>query len=313
MADGLPRLHVVAARFNPLRWRVPEQHYRDWAQHILDSGADLTVVEVQTGERPFTADVPGVNHVGLRAESWAWSKESALNEGVKRIPGAKYIAWGDTDVFFEKPGWATETVHALQHYRVVQPWSQALDLGPDGNILQVHRSFADVYATGEPLVPTGPEFWKFNGGPYDYPHSGYFWAARREFLDWTGGLIEIAAMGSGDHHMALALAGFVERSWPGGTAESYKNHLLRWQDRAMRFVNGRLGVVHGVVRHRFHGSKVKRGYQSRWDMFVKHGFDPDTDLKRNSYGVLEFSGNKPNLEREWDQYLRSRREDDNAV
>jgi hypothetical protein len=47
-------------------------------------------------------------------------------------------------------------------------------------------------------------------------------------------------------------------------------------------------------------------------MFLRHAFDPITDLKRNTWGVLEFAGNKPGLEHEWDQYLRMRWEDDNG-
>jgi hypothetical protein len=113
--------------------------------------------------------------------------------------------------------------------------------------------------------------------------------------------------------MALALVGQVERSWPEFTAASYKSHLLRWQSRAGAYVNGRMCALPGIIEHRFHGAKQNRGYLGRWKMFVRHGFDPDTDLKRNSYGVLEWAGNKPELEREWDLYLRSRREDDNSV
>ena len=41
------------------------------------------------------------------------------------------------------------------------------------------------------------------------------------------------------------------------------------------------------------------------DMFLKHAFNPLYDLRRNSYGVLEFDGNKPELEREFDCYLRT--------
>ena len=52
---------------------------------------------------------------------------------------------------------------------------------------------------------------------------------------------------------------------------------------------------------------------SRWDMFLDHGFDPLVDLKRNTYGVLEFSGAKPDLERAFDRYLRSREEDANML
>jgi hypothetical protein len=45
--------------------------------------------------------------------------------------------------------------------------------------------------------------------------------------------------------------------------------------------------------------------------FIAQNFDPVADLKRNSYGVLEFSGNKPDLERMFDNYLRDREEDSN--
>lgn len=306
-------LHVFTARFNPLRWQTPHNIYKEWAQHILDSGAKLHVAEVQYGEAPHECEVPGVNHIKLRADSWAWSKESLLNAAIARVPEAKYICWSDSDVFWRKQDWAKETVYALQHYRVVQPWTKALDLGPNDELMQVHHSFCGLYMEGQPVVSDSDKFWQFSGGPYRYSHTGYSWACVRELLDRTGGLFELGGMGSGDHHSALAMVGQVHRSWPGGTSESYKNHLLRWQSRATEFINGRIGAVHGMVEHRFHGTKPSRNYLGRWDMFVKHGFDPDTDLKRNTHGVLEWAGNKPELEREWDRYLRARNEDKNAI
>ena len=306
-------LHVVTARFNPIRWRTPTRHYRDWVEHMLDSGIKLTVVEVQYGESPFSCVLPHVNHVGLRADSWAWSKECALNEGIKRIPEARYIAWGDSDIWHRKSSWADEALAYLQHYRVIQTWTRCLDLGPNDDLIGVHTSFCAQFLEGAPLTAPSAKFWTFDGGYATYPHSGYFWACRREFLDYTGGLFELAGMGSADHHMALALAGQVNRSYPGNTSASYRAHLDRWQARARRFVNGRVAALPGIIEHRFHGSKQRRGYLDRWQLFVRHGFDPDTDLKRNSQGVLEWAGNKPELEREWDLYLRSRREDDNCL
>jgi hypothetical protein len=57
---------------------------------------------------------------------------------------------------------------------------------------------------------------------------------------------------------------------------------------------------------------TRRAYVS-WNMFIEHQFNPHADLKRNSYGVLEFSGNKPDLERMFDNYLRDREEDSNII
>ena len=307
-------LDVFAVRANPLRWNQPESVARDWIGHMLDSGVRLHLIEIQYGERPFLyADIAHVGHIGLRARTWCWSKENALNVGISRVPGARYIATSDSDVFHRRAGWAAETVQALQHYDVVQPWSDAYDLGPNDEHIQHHVSFCRQYLHGHPVSPKGPNWWKSTGGPYDYPHSGYVWAWTRQALDGLGGLFEVGGMGSGDHHMALALAGQAEMSLPGDCAPAYRAHVMRWQARALAHIRGNIGYVPGTVEHRFHGRKSDRGYMSRWSMFIRHGFDPDSDLKRNSHGIVEWSGDKPELRREFDLYLRSRNEDVNAL
>ena len=68
-----------------------------------------------------------------------------------------------------------------------------------------------------------------------------------------------------------------------------------------------------MLEHLWHGSKVKRGYVSRWSMIQDHDVNPFVDVKKNTYGVLEFSGNKPALEREFANYLTSRDEDSNTI
>jgi hypothetical protein len=307
-------LHVFGVRSNPIRWRAPDLAARRWIEHMLDSGVRLHLVEVQYGETPFVfADISHVDHIGLRARTWCWSKENALNIGIQRAPDAKYICWSDTDVIHRRSGWAAETVYALQQYDVVQPWSDAYDLGPADEHIQHHVSFCSRFHKGLPVAPAAERFWKFDGGPYDYPHSGYAWAATRQALDWLGGLFELGGMGSGDHHMALALAGKAEYSIPGGVSASYRDEVLRWQARAVQHINGNIGFVPGTIEHLFHGRKADRGYLSRWDIFLRHAFDPTTDLKRNTYGVLEWVGNKPELRREFDLYLRSRNEDINSL
>jgi hypothetical protein len=48
-------------------------------------------------------------------------------------------------------------------------------------------------------------------------------------------------------------------------------------------------------------------------MMIEHQFDPDNDIKRNSWGVLELGGNKPGLRRDLDAYFRVRNEDINSL
>jgi hypothetical protein len=311
-------LHIVACVANPLRWRsrlaLARVAIADW---LKEPNVHVTLAECVYGSRGFDlADLASdrVKHVPLRATTMAWSKECLLNIAVHHLPPcAAKIATLDADITFRREGWATETLAALDLYPVVQPWDTAYDLGPHDEHLQTHKSFASLYHAGQPVVPTHPGFWIFNGGPYTYAHTGYAWAWVRRTLDHTGGLFEVGGMGSGDHHMAYGLIGECRHSLPGGVTVGYRNAVASWAARAKIEVNEKLGFVHGTIEHPFHGRKDDRGYQSRWSMFLDNGFDPATDLKRNTFGVLEFAGNKPDLERDFDRYLRSREEDVNTL
>jgi hypothetical protein len=200
-------------------------------------------------------------------------------------------------------------VHALQHYDVVQPWSDCYDLGPNGEHLELHRSFCRLHHERQPIVQ-GP---KHHRAPYRFGHPGYAWAWTRRALDCVGGLIETAALGAADHHMALALIGKVEDTIHGKMTPAYSAPLKLWQQRAVRHIAGNIGYVAGTIEHDFHGPKASRAYVDRWDILVKHGFDPNTDLRRNSFGVVELAGNKPELRRDIDVYFRSRNEDSNVA
>jgi hypothetical protein len=67
------------------------------------------------------------------------------------------------------------------------------------------------------------KYWKYNGGPYDYPHSGFAWCWVREILDRIGGLFELGGMGSGVHHMALGISGLADYSIPEEIGGAYRD------------------------------------------------------------------------------------------
>ncbi len=310
-------LYVVCAVSNPIRWAsriaLARAAIAGW---LTEPNVHVTIVECAYGARAYDlADMTSarVQHVPVRATTMAWSKENLLNIGVARLPHeAAYIATLDADISFRKAGWATETLHALQFYPVVQPWKTALDLGPNDSLIQTHTSFCSLYQEGKPVVATGPHFWTFDGGYATYSHPGFAWAWTRDILNRVGGLFELAGMGAADHHQALALVGAADKSMPGGTTASYRQAVMTWQQRAVLHANKKIGYVPGILEHSWHGSKAKRGYISRWDLFVKHAFDPNVDLKKNTYGVIEFSGRNSELEREWALYLAQRSEDANT-
>lgn len=312
-------LDIVTCVSNPIQWDsridLARKAIANW---LKEPNVRVTVVECQFGDREWSLDDlesdPRVTHVKVKATTLVWNKESLLNIGIQRAPlDAKYFGTFDADILFRKPGWATDCINTLHLYPVAQPWRTAYDLGPNDENLAVHRSFCSVYHSGDPVAPTSKNFWKHDNGPYDYPHSGYAWVWTREILDRMGGLFELGGMGSGDHHMALGMAGKADWSLPEKITDEYKDLVKRWEARAKAHINGKIGFINHTIEHLFHGTKAKRNYIGRWEMFFQHLFNPHTDLKKNTYGVIEFAGNKPELEQAFDRYLRSRNEDVNSL
>ena len=311
-------LDIVTVVSNPIRWEtrvaLAERAVKSWLQ---EPNVRITLVEAANGGRSHSLShlsSDRVAHIPVRTTTMAWNKESLLNHGISRLSSdVRYVATLDADVTWRKQGWARETIKALDLYPVIQPWSAAYDLGPNDEPLATFKSFASMYHAGNPVVPRFDKNNVLTNSPYDYPHPGYAWAWCLDILNKIGGLFDLGGVGSGDHHMALALIGKANMSIPRGVNKNYEHAIMTWQDRAQAHVNRKLGFIHSTIEHPFHGRKVNRNYNGRWDMFLRHSFDPYTDLKRNIHGILEFAGNKPSLEREWDRYMRAREEDANTL
>lgn len=305
-------LHVITPIYNPQRWKSRIKLYEEFKDHMLESGVQLHTIECETGERPYVLNTdPRVHHVGVRARHPLWIKEPLINTMISRLPEDwKYVAWIDADVFFRKSGWAYETVHALQQYNIIQPWAECYDLGPNDEHMELHTSFCKIWHTKKPILQ-GPKC----GGisPYKFAHPGYAWAATRATIEKTGGLLETAILGAADHHMALGLIGRASDSIHGGCSEGYKKPIFQWQSRAVQHINQNIGYLPGTIEHRWHGSKIKRAYVDRWDILVKHKFDPSNDLKMNYHRIPELTGNKPELIHDIDLYFRQRDEDSNTI
>ena len=308
------QLHVVTCIANPMRWQSRIRLAKAFIEHMLDSGVTLTVVETAHGERPFEfADVPHIKHIPTRAATMAWSKESALNVGIRALPhDAKYICWADSDIEFRSRDWAVDTLHALQIQPVVQPWSEALDLGPHGEAMtvkskEIQRSFGWVWRTyGDVVV-----WWKKqqSGEIYAYPHPGYCWSSTMSWFNQVGGLLDFSGLGAADHQVALSIVGHVENAIHGLSSNAYKERVRAWGNRAFAITQGHVGYVNGRIEHGFHGVKEKRLYVERWDILNKYEFDPNTDLVLNRWGILEVSNNKPEMRRAFEAYFAQRDED----
>lgn len=304
------QLHVVTVIFNPRRFLSRYRLYRTFEKQVADAGAKLMTVEIAFGDRPFeVTDSANPWNIQLRTSAELWHKERALNIGIQRIlqlaPGAKYIAWVDADVTFARSDWAQETVHMLQHHPVVQMFGGAINLSPSEEILWRARSMAcGIQKHGKP-VWNCPD--KVHYGVKDHP--GLAWAFRRATLDAMGGLLDFCIAGSADLHMIGSWVGNFMLGHPDTLSAAYKEALRNYAEISHAAVQGNVGYVKGEVFHHWHGKTSERGYDKRWEIMVKHKFNPHLDLKTDASGLLAFTGRNPKLTADIRQSLSLRNED----
>lgn len=314
------KLHVVAPIVNACRFTSRYQLFERFEKMVLDAGARLWVVEAAFGNRPHVVTTPdNPQHIQLRTWSELWHKENLINIGISRLPSDwEYVAWIDPDVDFTRPDWVNETLNQLQHFHIVQMFTNTHDLGPDFSIINTHMGFIHRYKTGGIPMPAGGkiEVTGYYGGltkgkkpPSHYAHPGYAWAARRKAIDDLGGLIDFAIIGSADWHMAYALIGQMEKTLNQKWSKSLVDLMLEWQARAEKYIRRNVGCVPGSILHHWHGKKKDRRYTSRAGFLIDNKYDPLLDLKKDSQGLWQLTERSFKLRDELRSYFRTRNED----
>lgn len=292
------KLHIVTCISNPIRFQSRYRLYRDFEDHMRAAGADLYTVECAFGDRPFevtTAQHP--NQLQVRTRCEMWHKENLLNLMIARLPSDwEYVAWIDADLHFVRPDWVNETVQQLQHYEIVQLFSEAQDLGPDGHAFARYRSFAWSTVNGIPrpepnqhVASNGDCYYGGNAssGPITYwHHPGYAWAMRRDAFDAVGGLLDFAVIGEADSIMGRSILGESHHTFYPGVSGGYRHAVNQWQRRAAR-LRRNIGFVPGTILHSWHGKKAQRNYWQRCRILAECKFDPATDLKRDWQGLFQ--------------------------
>lgn len=319
-------LHVIAVVHNPLRFKSRHRLFEEFVTRCSQAGVTLHIVEAAFGDRWHDHTAPATDrHILLVQNQELWIKESMINVGFSRLPDDwKYAAWIDGDVSFARLDWAEETIHQLQHYRIVQMFQTAVDLGPQGEVMQVFNGFGYSRLAG---FPDPLEEKDGNGCCYSPPsrstlvggigkkfwhpvwHPGFAWAIRRETFDAMGGLIDWAICGAADHMMAQAWRGKIDRSIATGVHANYLRHAQIFQERCDDAVRGDVGYVPGTLLHWFHGKKRDRRYLDRWEILKQHGYDPERDIRHDHQGLVQLTRQGERMRDDLRAYFRSRNED----
>lgn len=316
------KLHVIVSITNSCRYSTRYHLFEKFEKMVLDAGAQLWVAEAAFGNRPHVVTRPdNPNHIQLRTWSEVWHKENLLNVAMSRLPSDwEYVAWIDPDIAFARPDWVNETLNQLQHFDIVQMFTQTHDLSPTFDIVRTYTGFMHCYCNGDmsqSIDGKNLTMTTYMGGsrrptikqrPY-YAHPGYAWAARRKAINDLGGLIDWAVLGSADFYMAKALIGQAESAVSKIASPSFKNMILEWEQRAEKHIRRNVGVVPGSILHYWHGRKKDRKYQDRNAVLLDNGYDPMLDLKRDSQGLWQLTDRSYQLRDQIRGYFRSRNED----
>ena len=159
-------------------------------------------------------------------------------------------------------------------------------------------SFAYMFiSSGTPWVPTDK---------YGFWHPGYAWACTRKAYDQMGGLVDWAILGSGDRHMAMALAGLAAKSCPGNI---HPNYMVLLDDFQKKLKNFKTSYVDGTIVHHWHGSFANRRYKERWEILTKNQFDPFVDIGMEADGTVRLTKDGKRFEALLDEYFIGRKED----
>lgn len=312
--QGDNTLHVIGVISNASRWNSRYRLFREWRDRMLKTpNVKLHVVEGVYGDHhPECAPGPGqdYNHHVVYLKTEIWLKENMINIAEKMLlpRNWRYLCWEDCDVEHDHEDWALKTIRQLQTFNVVQTWSHGVSRDAQGGILSTDKSFGFLNTNGHKMSKGHHE--KHLG--YDYAHTGFSWACTRYWWENVRGLLDFCIIGSADHHMAWCCLGMGKKTVHGSMSKGYFDSVLDWQIRAYRACGGRVGYVHGILYHYFHGPRRARRYVERWDIPVKLGFDPKKHIAYDGQGVLYLIGDVAHeINNHLIDYNRSRLEDSN--
>lgn len=111
VTHDLRKLAVIAVCFNPVRYNSRYNLYRQFQEHMSQSGVYLFTVECIFQSAPIfglpeqnfeVTQTNNPNHLQIVAPSILWMKENLINIAVRHLPEhIDYVAWIDVDIEFQ--------------------------------------------------------------------------------------------------------------------------------------------------------------------------------------------------------------------
>lgn len=288
-------LWAVATIFNPAGFRSLTRNYRRFRAELQ---VPLAVIELSFDGRWELDERDADMLVRISDGDVMWQKERLINLVVPHLPPeCESVAWVDADVLLLNPDWPQHAVRELASAPLVQLFSTARHLAPDG-------------AAPPSYLPSAAAVARAGGTPFrpKIKH-GMAWAARRELLEHHG-LYDTFVIGGGDTALLGAAYGVPEIVVAEKhLSASHRDHYLRWAAAFHADVKGRVGALAGEIHHLWHGDLQDRRYERRHEYLAQHHFDPRSDIRPGAEGAWRWGGDKPAMHALLSDYFRSRNAD----
>lgn len=300
-------LWIISCFFNSNAYITKPTNYNKFIEKIEASGLNYLIVECAFGNQPFTLK-KSKHIIQIRTNNIMWQKERLLNIAIDKLPvRCKKIAWVDCDVLFENPDWARETAGLLKHYKVVQPFKEAVRLpkGEDRYGGKGERYFSFGYIVkNNPIIASEGKF-ELHG------HTGFAWASHKSIFK-AFGLYDVCIAGTADHLMSHAFVGdwdtkCVKRIF-GNNLQFYSHYEL-WAKKIFSKLKSSISYTDGKLLHLWHGDIVNREYTQREKILEQNNFNPAEDLVLNKENCWSWTNQNHVLEKWAKEYFVFRKED----
>lgn len=309
---------AITAFFAP-----PEQEVRkmNFLQFRRNLGIPLIVVEFSKGGFFHIQPSDCEYLVRLTNGDALWQKEAMLNVGIRKARELGYdkACLLDADIVFSDRAWHRKVCDALDSHDLVQCFSDVHYLSKlctqeaaGQTELSAARAMYRVPSLSKTFDVSDRRLFRnsTDDASFSYPgtilrgNPGLAWGVNLGRSDFF--LYEKNIVGAGDLVLFSCLKGrlgelFKVREF----SMSHRRDIVSWADLTIRPVM-KSSFVACDLFHLWHGDENARGYNSRYAVLADNAFDPGSDTRSSSDGLIEFTGRNPGLETAVQDYMRSR-------
>lgn len=291
-----PKLAVLTTFFNPKNYINLRYNYLKFSEKIKQK-ADLFPIELSFNGDFFIED-ENVIRINGSKDNILWQKERLLNIALENLP-KEYtnVAWIDCDIIFENENWVDEVNDKLKEYKVLHLFEKYERIGDNDEVSESGISII------KEIIDSGIIITNIKKGK-----PGFAWAIRRELIDDIK-FFDKQVIGGGD---TLMFYSFVSKYKNNGLLnKNWFSEFLKWYKYSSEKINKSVHYISGNIKHLYHGKRLNRNYNNRYNILNSINFSPSIDLIKNGKSLWEFK-NKNNYKLLMN-FFENRNEDDNVI